>query len=73
MASGGATTTRIKPAIARNAGRESTVSERLTGFPVIKFARFKNATLELFEAPIESTDYIAFSHVWGEWVKSPMY
>ena len=35
--------------------------------PVIKFARFKNATLELFEAPIESTDYIAFSHVWGSW------
>ena len=33
----------------------------------IKFARFKNATLELFEAPIESTDYIAFSHVWGSW------
>ncbi|CAN9224465.1 unnamed protein product [Alternaria alternata] len=33
----------------------------------IKFARFKNATLELFEAPIESTDYIAFSHVWGNW------
>ncbi|CAI9632828.1 unnamed protein product [Alternaria burnsii] len=35
--------------------------------PSIKFARFKNATLELFEAPIESTDYIAFSHVWGNW------
>ncbi|KAI4642646.1 uncharacterized protein J4E78_010119 [Alternaria triticimaculans] len=34
---------------------------------LIKFARFKNATLELFEAPIESTDYIAFSHVWGDW------
>lgn len=35
--------------------------------PLIKFARFKNATLELFEAPIESTNYIAFSHVWGNW------
>ncbi|KAG9186294.1 hypothetical protein G6011_02850 [Alternaria panax] len=33
----------------------------------IKFARFKNATLELFEARIQDTDYIAFSHVWGHW------
>jgi hypothetical protein len=41
--------------------------ERTTGSSLIKFARFKNAILELFEAPMESTDYIAFSHVWGDW------
>jgi hypothetical protein len=46
---------------------ESAARERLAGLPSIKFARFKNATLELFEARIESTDYVAFSHVWGDW------
>ena len=50
-----------------NTSEESTASERPTGLHVIKFAHFKNATLELFQAPIESTDYIAFSHVWGNW------
>jgi len=54
-------------AMQHNTSEESTASERPTGLPAIKFARFKNATLELFEAPIESTDYIAFSHVWGDW------
>ncbi|KAH7371670.1 hypothetical protein BKA66DRAFT_572642 [Pyrenochaeta sp. MPI-SDFR-AT-0127] len=34
---------------------------------VIKFARFVDGMLVLFEARIDSLDYIAFSHVWGEW------
>lgn len=51
----------------QNTSRICPATERLTDTPTIKFARFKNATLELFEAPIESTDYIAFSHVWGDW------
>jgi hypothetical protein len=48
-------------------GREHAAQERLAGSSLIKLARFKNGTLELFEACIESTDYIAFSHVWGDW------
>jgi len=68
MAPGEATIPESTPDVSQhNTSEESTASERPTGLPVIKFARFKNATLELFQAPIESTDYIAFSHVWGEW------
>jgi hypothetical protein len=44
-------------------GPEHAAQERLVGSPLIKLARFKNGTLELFEACLKSTDYIAFSHV----------
>jgi len=68
MASGSAASTGPEPAVARhNISGEPTSPERLGSARTIKFARFRNATLELFEAPIESTEYIAFSHVWGEW------
>jgi hypothetical protein len=35
--------------------------------PLIKFARFVNGTLELFEARTDKLEYVAFSHVWGDW------
>jgi len=35
--------------------------------PLIKFARFVNGTLELFEARTDDLEYVAFSHVWGDW------
>lgn len=37
--------------------------------PLIKFARYINGTLVLFDARTDSLDYVAFSHVWGptEW------
>jgi hypothetical protein len=31
--------------------------------PLIKFARFLNGTLELFEARTDKLEYVAFSHV----------
>lgn len=34
---------------------------------LIKFARFVNGYLKLFEATTDELDYIAFSHVWGKW------
>ena len=34
---------------------------------LIKFARFVNGILELFEAKTNELEYIAFSHVWGSW------
>jgi hypothetical protein len=40
--------------------------------PWIKFARFKNGTLELFQARTDSLEYIAFSHVWGKWSWRPI-
>lgn len=35
--------------------------------PLIKFARFVGGTLQLFEGRTDSTNYIAFSHCWGDW------
>ncbi|KAI0380793.1 hypothetical protein F5Y04DRAFT_256723 [Hypomontagnella monticulosa] len=35
--------------------------------PLIKFARFVDGTLELFEARTDELKYVAFSHVWGDW------
>jgi hypothetical protein len=35
--------------------------------PLIKFARFKDGTLGLFQARTDSLEYITFSHVWGKW------
>lgn len=35
--------------------------------PLIKFARFVNGTLELFESRPDELKYVAFSHVWGDW------
>lgn len=35
--------------------------------PLIKFARFVNGTLELFESRPNELKYVAFSHVWGDW------
>jgi len=68
MASSQAPITEPNPDVSQhNTTGEPTAPQCVTGSRMIKFARFKNATLELFEAPIESTDYVAFSHVWGEW------
>lgn len=38
-----------------------------SGALLIKFARFVNGTLELFEDRPDSCEYVAFSHVWGDW------
>ena len=35
--------------------------------PLIKFARFVNGDIELFEARTDEIEYVAFSHVWGDW------
>lgn len=35
--------------------------------PLIKFSRFVDGTLQLFEGRPSSTNYIAFSHCWGNW------
>ena len=35
--------------------------------PLIKFARFTNGALELFESRPDEIKYVAFSHVWGDW------
>lgn len=68
MASGSMTIAGSEPGLTRNlSDRESATRERLAQSSLIKFARFNNATLELFESRIEDTDYIAFSHVWGDW------
>jgi hypothetical protein len=34
---------------------------------LIKFARFVNGSLELFTAKTDEVEYVAFSHVWGDW------
>ncbi len=34
---------------------------------LVKFARFVNGRLELFTAMTDKEDYVAFSHVWGDW------
>lgn len=54
-----------------NSDNDGTASAKRA--PLIKFARFVNGTLELFEAKTDELDYIAFSHVWGdiEWRKVP--
>lgn len=49
---------------ATNSANESSTPSEST---IIKFARFENGILRIFEAPINQTSYIAFSHVWGAW------
>ncbi|KIM99257.1 hypothetical protein OIDMADRAFT_56411 [Oidiodendron maius Zn] len=36
--------------------------------PLVKFARFENGKLILLEARTDSPEYLAFSHVWGDWI-----
>ena len=35
--------------------------------PLIKFARFTDGVLGLFDSKPDELEYVAFSHVWGEW------
>ncbi|KAF3934681.1 hypothetical protein ABW20_dc0104737 [Dactylellina cionopaga] len=43
-----------------------TSNDERSDVPKLQFARFKNRKIELFQAQIKGTDYIAISHVWGE-------
>lgn len=55
--------TRARNLLAIKAGRSA--NEGVA--PLIKFARFVNGTLELFEARTDELEYVVFSHVWGDW------
>jgi hypothetical protein len=57
---------RRKPKMTRS-GRKEEMSSGDQGAPLIKFARFVSGTLELFEARTDELEYIAISHVWGDW------
>jgi hypothetical protein len=52
--------------IPRGTGNESGTSETSYA-PLIKFGRYVNKTLELFDARTNEVDYVVFSHVWGKW------
>lgn len=48
-------------------GGEESVNLGPNASHLIKFARFVNGTLQLFTAQTDELEYVAFSHVWGDW------
>jgi hypothetical protein len=40
--------------------------------PLVKFARFRNGKLELFNSHTKELEYVAISHVWGKWEWQPV-
>jgi hypothetical protein len=58
----------------RNSREESVGVQPVTeNAPLIKFARFIDGNLTLFEAKTDEIEYVAFSHVWGDctWRRIP--